>query len=244
MAHKIFMLLVLTACVTVTFAAENKQEAPLLENIKLPSSDSVQYWTVRSRAMTELIPFMTKKRREMKENLQYFTDYLQDTGMGEEFLTSKINTTPTPRIHAEALGILEKLEAEGIKIPEKFLTWEETIEFSMRYIIEEGYLPVEVEGAEELEMYKKICKQKEAYGKKVQKELREVINKGIKIWTYLGTVGKQESLRVFVFQAKEKIRIENEVRISEGREELRRKREMLKKLERINHHHHYRRHYY
>lgn len=27
MAHKIFMLLVLTACVTVTFAAENKQEA-------------------------------------------------------------------------------------------------------------------------------------------------------------------------------------------------------------------------
>jgi hypothetical protein len=245
------MLLVLAACVTVTFAAENKQEVPLLEEIKLPSSDSVQYWTVRSRAMTELIPFMTKKRREMKENLQYFTDYLQANGMGEGFLVSKIEVTPTPRIHAKALGILEDLEAKGIKIPEKFLTWEETVEFSMRYIMEEGYLPVDVEGDEELAMYKKICKQKEAYGKKVQKELREVIYKGIKIWTYLGTLGKQESLRVFVFKAKENKRIANETRIRKGREgqredqrKFRRQLELDRKRDRYYDRSHYRRYYY
>jgi hypothetical protein len=213
----ILILLVAVFCGNMVFAAEAEKKQK--GNIKLPPQNTIKYWVIRSKAMTELIPFMTKKRAETKESLKLFTDYIQVLGKGEDFLKNKISVKPTQKLYAKVMGITEELKERGEDIPDKILTWEETMQFAMNFILEDGYLPVVVDGEKEFESYRNICKQNEVFAQKVQKELRENMNKCITAWTYLGTIKKQEGYKVFAFREKEAKELARKQRIGRGREE-------------------------
>jgi hypothetical protein len=215
------VILVCAIC-TVGWGAENTEkkpeqsEAPL--ETKLPPKDSATYWVVRSQTMTELIPFLTKKRSEFKGHFKMITQYLDKIGKGEDFLKSGIKAPNTPAVYAEALGISDEIAERNVKLPDKPLTWDQVVEFGMGHVIYEGYMPTDVSGEEELEMIKKICKQKEKYGQKVRKEMREDVKRCLNIWTYLGTINKQEEARVYAFMEKDRLE-------KARREELNRRRE-------------------
>ena len=223
----LFVFLVLVLSVNLCLAAEgDKKVSPeekispteqMHADIKLPSKDSTEYWIIRSQSITELIPFLTKKRTEMKGNLKLFTDYLMVIDKGEAFVASDLEVKFTPTIYAKALGIYDELESKGVNFPDKLLTWDQTVEFAMRFVLQEGYMPVDIDGKEELDMYKKICMQKEKYGVKVQKEVRQILNKCVRVWTYLGTIEKQSAFRVFAYQEKEAKELARKERLAEGR---------------------------
>ena len=224
MKRILLVLLVFILSVNFCFAEEKVKKVSPTEQkhaeIQLPAKEYVEYWVIRSQAITELIPFLTRKRTEMRDNLKLFTDYLQAIDKGEDFLASDPDMKFTPTIYATALGIYEDLVARGVEIPENLLSWEQTAEFAMRFVLQEGYMPVDVVGNEEFVMYKKICSQKERYGKKVQKEVRELMNKCVRIWTYLGTIDKQSSFRVFAHKEKEAQKKAHDEMIRVGRAEL------------------------
>jgi hypothetical protein len=68
----------------------------------------------------------------------------------------------------------------------------------------EGYLPTDVSGKEELKTIKKICAQKEEYGRKIRKELHGHVQKCMDIWFYLETLDKQQECKKYVRLEKEK----------------------------------------
>ncbi|MHC4061380.1 MAG: hypothetical protein ACYSR6_07200 [Planctomycetota bacterium] len=223
------MMLFLMLCVGVCFAAETKQvENPEAvaenEEIQLPPKESNTYWVVRSQAMMELTPFLTKKRTEFKGHLKLLGDYLMSIGQAENFLTSGINATLTPKLYAEALGKTEEFKEKRIPLSDKPLTWDQIVELAMKHVLREGYLPTDIEGEEELKMYKNICAQNEKYGRKVRKELREVVQKCINIWLYLEKIDKQAECRVFALQVKKQEREAREARRQKMVEEARARR--------------------
>ena len=249
------VILVCAIC-TVGFAVENAEkrseqsEAPL--EVKLPPKDSATYWVVRSQTMTELIPFLTKKRTEFKGHFKMITQYLDKIGKGEDFLRSGVKAPDTPEAYAKALGLSDKVAERRIEWPDKPLTWEQVVEFGMGHVLYEGYMPTDVSGEEEVEMIKKICKQKEKYGQKVRKEMREDVKRCLNIWTYLGTINKQEEARVYAFLEKEKLekaRQEELLRVRDYSREMRRQKieaekrnDWLRRQDRLNNR--YNRYYY
>jgi hypothetical protein len=166
--------------------------------IKLPSRDTAEYWVVRSQAVNELTSLLTKKRSEVKVKLSYFKDYIAQIGKTDEVLASDIQGSDDPKLRAQVFGILEELENRNIPIPKKPLSWDELVGAGMKFILSEGYLPVDIEGQEELDNFKKILERKEQFCIKVRKETDGIVAVAIKSWLYLGTIEKQKEYRLYV----------------------------------------------
>lgn len=173
-----------------------------LEDITLPPQDTAEYWVIRSQAVNDLTSFLTQKRAELKEKLAYFADYITLIGKTDDLLASTIEVTDDPAIRAMALGITDKLESKDITLPKKPLTWNELVEFSMKYIQSEGYSPVYLVDEEELTSFKNILSRNEQFCQKVRTETLGVVNKIIKSWLYLGTIEKQKDFRLYMLEQK------------------------------------------
>jgi hypothetical protein len=230
--------LLLMLCVGACFAVEsnetkNADGVGQKEEIQLPPKESDKYWIIRSQAMVELTPFLTKKRTEFKGHLKLLRDYLVSIGQAENFLASGINAPLSPKTYAEATGKTQELKERHIPLSDKPLTWEQTVELAMKHVLREGYLPTDIEGEEELQMYKDICKRKEDYGRKVRKELREAVQKCLNMWLYLEKIDQQATFKVFVYERKEKERQAREAARQKKREELRAKRDQKRKQEEL-----------
>jgi hypothetical protein len=88
----------------------------------------------------------------------------------------------------------------------------------MQHVLYEGYLPTDVSGMDELNMIKKICAQKEQYGQKVRKEMRDTIQRCLNIWFYLETIGQQNACKEYIYLQQENERKAQEERIRQGRQ--------------------------
>ena len=223
MTRRLLCVFLMFSFCVVAFGAEkdedtNAENINAAKQIKLPPKDTATYWVIRSQAMTEFLPFLTKKRSEFKGHLNNLTAYLDGIGKGEDYLASGIKVADTPETYAKALGLAEKIAESKITLPEKPLTWEQAVELAMKHVLYEGYMPTDVQGQAELDMLKKICEQKEKYGQKVRKELRQVVKISMNIWTYLGTINQQEGARVYSYRVKENARKEREARLQANRE--------------------------
>jgi hypothetical protein len=56
------------------------EEETAFEDIQLPENNSPEYWMVRSEAMGELTPLLTKKRAEMKQKRQISRTVCESAG--------------------------------------------------------------------------------------------------------------------------------------------------------------------
>lgn len=228
------VVLFLVLCVTACFAAERKQDEGAEavheeEKIQLPAKDSPTYWIVRSQALDELTPLLTKERSEARKQSKLLTDYLVSIEKADDFATSGIKATPSPKLYAEALGRTEEFIEADIPLSEKPLTWGQTVEFAMKHVLREGYLPTDIDGEEELQMYKDICQQKGKYGIKVRNELRAVAQECMDMWLYLEKSEQQAGYKVYVFKTKKQEREAREAKRQKLREE--RKARMKEHLE-------------
>ena len=178
------------------------EEETAFEDIQLPENNSPEYWMVRSEAMGELTPLLTKKRAEMKQKRQILADYLLKIGEGENMAAANIEVPDDPALYAKALGIFEEYQQRDIALPKKLPTWEESAEFAMRFIIDEGYIPHQFDGDEDIKSFVDLCKRKEQYAQKVRKEMRAYVKDCLKMWTYLGTIDQQSACKEWVAQMK------------------------------------------
>ncbi len=216
-------LLVLLMCLGLVFAAEEAVQAPADEaaepmdmEIKLPPNDSAAYWNIRSEAVSELIPFLTSKRAEMTQKMKFLADYLLKIDKASEFASSDIQAPEDPKYYAEVLNLTKRFDEENIPIPEKRPTWDEIVEIAMKHVMFEGYAPTVIEGGEEMEMYKDLCKNKERYGQKVREDLHDILRKGVRMWLYLGTIDEQGNAKA---QAADMV-LEQKAQVAQEKEQL------------------------
>ena len=165
------------------------------EDIELPEKDSSEYWVVRSEAMGELTPLLTRKRAEMKKKRQMLADYLLQIGKAEDMAAANVEVPDDPTLYAKALGLIDEYKQRDIALPPKLPTWEETAQFSMRFVLYEGYRPMQFDGVEDAKGFADLCKKKEQYAQKVRKEMRSYVKDCLKMWTYLGTIDQQAAAK-------------------------------------------------
>jgi hypothetical protein len=175
-------------------AAENEE---MTETPELPAKDTAEYWIVRSQAMTEFIPFLTKKRTEVKKIRQFLADYLLRIEKADEFSNKKMPVVFDGKLYAEILRIREDLQETNIEIPQERPSWDALVEIAMQHIVFEGYWPTDIEEGDEADMYIEICKKKEAYGKKVRQDLRSILDQSAKMWRYLDSIGKLDDFKAY-----------------------------------------------
>ena len=164
------------------------------EDIQLPEKDSPEYWVVRSEAMGELTPLLTKKRAEMKKKRQMLADYLLKIGEAENMAAANVQVPDDPALYAKALGVDQDLKDLNA-MPKKRPTWEELAQFSMRFVLHEGYRPMQFDSVEDAKGFADVCKKKEEYAQKVRKEMLNYVKDCLKMWTYLGTINQQSAAK-------------------------------------------------
>jgi hypothetical protein len=117
-------------------------------------------------------------------------------------LASNVPGADDPVLRAKVLGILDAAENRNITLPKKRLSWEEMVELGMKYILREGYTPVDINDAE-LVGFKEILRSKEQFCMKVRKETLDLVDKAVKAWLYLGSIQKQEEFQLYVINQKQ-----------------------------------------
>ncbi len=221
MYKKTITIMILTICVGISFAAENGGDDPIYELKKIGDDKYVSvedYLVIRSQALTELIPFLTRTRAEAKGHYKALTDYLKHIGKGQDFLDSSITGSSSPAEYVKLIGKAEEFEKNKIKLPEKYMTWDQLLDLAMEFVTNEGYVPTDVEGPEEIDMFKQICERKAKYGKKVQTDLRKIAQDCMDMKAYLDSIKKFEACVKYT-------RYQKEQKEQAKKEEMERRRE-------------------
>ena len=195
-------ILIIAACFNSALGAEQDTQppqndaGPSSEEIQIPPKNSAEYWNVRSEAISEFLPFLTKKRKEMKSDQQLFIDFLEKNNMASEFAAGDIPVPKDPKVYFAILQIGQGLEDMNIPKLKDRPSWEELMEIVMQHILVEGYLPTTIE-EDELTHYIQICKQKEQYGQKVRQGLRSALDQCARMWVYLDSIGKLGDFKAY-----------------------------------------------
>jgi hypothetical protein len=194
----ILSILILTMGLNVALGAEQAVQTTqqASTDIQLPPKGSAEYWNVRSEAMSELLPLLTKKRAEMKKNVQLLADYLLQIDKASDFAGKNIAVPSDPNIYFELLQITQILPGLDTSKITKRPTWDALMELVMTYELTEGYLPTEVEESE-LPEYIQLCKKKEEYGQKVRQDLRLSLDQCARVWVYLESINKKADFKAY-----------------------------------------------
>lgn len=178
-------------------AREIVEETEAAEEPILPEKNSTEYWVVRSQAMTEFIPFLTKKRTEVKQIRQMLADYLLKIDEADKFADRNLPVVFDGKVYADILRIGEGLEQMNVNIPKERPSWDALVEIAMKHVVFEGYVPTEIEEGDDLSHYIEVCKKKEEYGQKVRQDGRVVLDQSAKMWVYLGQIGKLNDFKAY-----------------------------------------------
>ena len=232
---KTITIMILTICVGISFTAETDVNSSItVKKVGDKTLDEAEYWVIRSQALTELTPLLTRTRREAKGHYRALTDYIKYIEKGEEFLKSSIKAPSSPAEYAKLIGKAEEFEKRNIKLPEKYMTWDQLIELAMEFVLFEGHIPTDLDGPEEIEMFKQICERKEKYGKKVQTELRKIAQDCMDMKAYLDSIDEFEACVKYTRYQKEEKEKAKEERIRKVREDAIAKKKRLRELEKKN----------
>lgn len=177
--------------------AEKAEATAVAEEPVLPEKNSTEYWVVRSVAMTEFIPLLTKKRTELKKKAQLLADYLVKIGKADEFAALKMPVTYDAKVYTDILQIGEAFAQMNMEMPKERPSWDVLVEIAMKYVIYEGYWPTDVEEGEDAILYIEMCRKKEEYGQKVRKDIRVMLDQAAKVWFYLDSIGQLKNFKAY-----------------------------------------------
>lgn len=178
-------------------AREMAEETAAAEEPALPSKDSTEYWVIRSEAMNDFIPLLTKKRTEIKMKRQLLADYLLKVGKADEFADRQMPVTYDAKVYADIMQIGEAFRQRNMELPKERPSWDALVEIVMTFIVVDGYWPADVEKGDDAAMYIELCKKKEEYGQKVRKDIRSVLDQAAKAWVYLDSIGELDNFKAY-----------------------------------------------
>lgn len=199
--NRTLIMLMVTGYMSLVFGAEPTKPGTQLpaeqseQGVQLPTKGSSEYWNVRSEAISEFLPFLTKKRSEIKSLNKILADYLLTIDKASDFAAKNVPVPEDPDVYFEILHIGQGLKDMNIPKPKTRPSWNDLLEVVMKHVVYEGYLPTAVE-TDEMEHYVQICKQKEQYGQKVRNDLRGVLDQCARMWVYLKSIGKLDEFKV------------------------------------------------
>lgn len=163
----------------------------------LPDKDSIEYWVVRSEAVTELVPFLTQKRSDIKKKRQFLADYLVRIDKAADFAALNMPVKYDAQLYAEILQIGEAFEQMNVEVPKERPSWDSIVEIAMQHVLFEGYYPTDVEEGAEKTMYIDICRKKEEYGQKVRQDIRSLLDQSAKVWAYLKQIDELDNFKAY-----------------------------------------------
>ncbi|MHC4745418.1 MAG: hypothetical protein ACYS8Z_26185 [Planctomycetota bacterium] len=178
---------------------EQVSENPL-DQVELPAKNSVEYINVRDVALTELIPFFTKLRAEMRTKRKLLANYLVKINKASDYAKQTIKLPVDPRIEVELLSLPDEPREEDVEMLSKNPSWDDFVEIAMRHVIYEGYIPTALEEGTDIELYKEISWKKEVYCKKVQEDLGSILDQSVKIWVYLDSIDEQGNFIAYMVE--------------------------------------------
>jgi len=202
MKYGMMAFLIMATCLNMALGAEQdpkntpKEAVQKSAEIQLPPKDSPKYWNVRSEAISELLPLLTKKRAEMKSDLQLLTEYLENNNMASDFAAGGIPVPKDPNVFFAILQIGQGLEDMNIPKPKERPSWDEIMNIAMEHVIFEGYAPTTIED-DELTHYIEMCQKKEQYGQKVRQDLRGALDQCARMWVFLDSTGKLADFKAY-----------------------------------------------
>lgn len=167
-----------------------------MTNLPLPSEDSIEYWVLRSDAVQEFIPLLTKKRSEIKTRTKMLTDYLLQIGKAAEFADQNTSVPHDPKVYAKIFRTGPGLQKVNAELPKERPTWDQLVEIAMQHVLFEGYLPTDVEPSE-TQQYIAACKKKEEYGQKVRADVRQIMDQCAAMWVYLDQIGQLGAFKAY-----------------------------------------------
>jgi hypothetical protein len=177
--------------------AEVAEEAAVAQELVLPPKDSTQYWVIRSEAISEFVPLLTKKRTEVKMKLQLLADYLLKIDKASEFAGRNMPVTFDAKVYLDILQMGEGLRQMNMELPKERPSWDALVEVVMKYVLYDGYLPTDVEEGDDAAVYIEACKKKEEYGQKVRQDIRTVLDQAAKIWVYLDSIKELDNFKAY-----------------------------------------------
>lgn len=216
-------IMIVAVCFNVALGADQSSE-----KIQIPAKDSPEYWNVRSEAISEFLPFLTKKRAEMKTDQQVLEGYLLKIDKASDFTAKNPPVPDDPNVYFAILQIGQGLKEMNVPEPDKRPSWDEIMGIVMQHVIYEGYLPTTIE-EDELAHYIQICKQKEQYGQKVRQGLSSALDQCARMWVYLDSIGKLADYKAYYAD----LRLEQETQMSQAKsqETAAHRQEMMQQAE-------------
>lgn len=179
----------LSAVLYAEEAAVTTDDSEQNEEIQMPDKNTPEYWNLRSEAISQFVPFLTKKRSEAKRTMQAMADYLLQIGKASEFADSQIPVPTDLKVFADILRISQPLQDMNVQIPKERPTWDQLMDIAMKHVMLDGFLPTAIE-PDELAEYIEMCKKKEEYGQKVRKDIRTTVDQCGRMWAYLDSIGE------------------------------------------------------
>lgn len=226
MSRLVFVMMTVALALGPTWALSSETDS------QLPPKESTRYWVLRSQALNELTPFLTQKRASLREKYGYFTAFLEEAGKTEAFSAKRIDVPKSPRARAEIVGLLEDFDDRDIQLPEKPLTWNQTVEIAMEFVMSEGFVPIEIADEAELKSFKSVMKRREDFCRKIRRDVKRTLDNSLKAWLYLGSINQQERFRSYIINEKAAAKAAKEqarsARAAATREERNRRREDAK----------------
>jgi hypothetical protein len=218
------LLLTMTLITAVGFAGEADRDSFSSEESALTPSDP-QYWVIRSQALNELNPFLSRMRTQAGVHHTALIDYLKHIGKLDAFYASGMKAPLNPAAYAKAIGKSEEFVEKKVKLPDKPMTWNELVGLAMEFVKMEGHIPTDVAGPDEVKMIKEICEHKERYGKSLRDKLRTTAQACMSMKAYLESIDKFEACVAYTL-------VQNEEKARAKTAELEKRREERRNAER------------
>jgi len=192
---------------------------------------------LKVKALTELTKFMSGTRSQVRGYCYIAGKYLESIGKLDEYYKAEIAAAPTPAELVAELKKGERFEQAGIMVPSDPMTFETAATIALQLVQAEGYEPVDVADADEVDMLKRMAKAHENLARRVFASLKEEVSRAWAAKLYLESIDQFSRFKAYhtqeLKQAEEKQREQEAAkqRAAEARRIESRKLRMAKEWE-------------
>ena len=197
MCRRYVVVLCLLGLVGLAFAAEAPAPAQETEESLKAIQDEADALRVRVKALTELTKFMSSTRTQVRGYCHTAGRYLVSLEKLDEFYNAKLTVAPSPAELVAELDKGKRFEDAGIVVPSDPMSFDTAVGIALELVKAEGYDPVDVADADELEMLKRMAQAHENLARKVFQGLRGEIGQAWAMRSYLESIGQLGGFKAF-----------------------------------------------
>ena len=155
-------------------------------------------WQLRTVAMDKMLSFQSRTRKKFRGYCKLMTEYIgKELGKTEEYRNAGIKVIVTPAGVLKAIGKTAEAKELNVKIPDKPITFKEAFELAIEITKAKGHMPIDVSGAEETEMTRRVFLAKEKLTRNVWNETQVLYKKALGMKAYLDSIKEFEKCKLW-----------------------------------------------